>query len=88
MKRYFDKKERIITFSLFAIFLIIGILTFRDYGISIDEEFHRAAGFYWLNYILDFTPFREINAEVTNKLLELKEFDFQGVSTFLYLFWR
>ncbi len=80
MKRYFDKKERIITFSLFTIFLIIGILTFRDYGISIDEEFHRAAGFYWLNYILNFTPFREINTEVTNKLLELKEFDFQGVS--------
>ena len=46
MKRYFDKKERIITFSLFAVFLIIGILTFRDYGNSIDEEFHRAAGFY------------------------------------------
>ena len=29
MKRYFEKKEKIITFSLFAIFLIIGISTFE-----------------------------------------------------------
>jgi len=80
MKRYFEKKEKIITFSLFAIFLIIGISTFGDYGISIDEEFHRAAGFYWLNYILNFTPLKEINSEVANKLLQLKEFDLQGIA--------
>ena len=47
--------QKQITFSLFTIFLLTGILIFKDYGISTDEDFHRLVGFYWLNYVLSFT---------------------------------
>ena len=46
-----------VTFLLFSIFFLIGAITFKDYGMSIDEEWQRFSGFYWLNYILSFTPF-------------------------------
>ena len=46
-----------ITFLLFIIFFLIGAITFKDYGISVDEEFQRRVGVYWLNYVLGFTPF-------------------------------
>ena len=41
-----------VTFLLFSIFFLIGAITFKDYGMSIDEEWQRFSGFYWLNYIL------------------------------------
>ena len=41
------------TLFLFLIFFSIGILIFKDYGISIDEPFHRTAGYYWLIHICE-----------------------------------
>ena len=57
-----------IAFLLFLIFFFVGILTFKDYGISVDEEFHRSVGFYWLNHLLSFTSFEELNNSVALKL--------------------
>ena len=57
-----------IAFLLFLIFFFVGILTFKDYGISVDEEFHRRSGFYWLNHLLSFTFFEELNNSVALKL--------------------
>ena len=59
---------------LFLFFFLIGIITFKDYGISVDEEYHRFAGFYWLNYILSFTPFDELKNIVAFKLGAIKGF--------------
>ncbi len=59
---------KIVTFFLFSIFFIVGLFTFRDYGMSVDEEFHRASGFYWLNYILSFTPFENLKSYVEELL--------------------
>ena len=53
-----DKKiSKNIIFFLFSIFFLIGLLTFRDYGMWGDETFQRFSGFYWLNYVLSFTSF-------------------------------
>ncbi len=41
------------TLFLFLIFFSIGILIFKDYGISTDEPFHRTAGYYWLIHICE-----------------------------------
>ena len=54
------KASKKITFLLFFTLLLIGLFTFKDYGISIDEEFHRSSGFYWLNYILNFTSLDDL----------------------------
>ena len=63
-----------ISFLLFLIFFFVGILTFKDYGISVDEEFNRLSGFYWLNYILSFTSFDELKNIVGIKLNEIIDF--------------
>ena len=53
------------------------MFTFRDYGISIDEEFHRSSGFYWLNYILSFTAFEDLKNLVNIKINDIKGFTLQ-----------
>ena len=69
-----NKTTRKITFLLFLSYFLIGLFTFKDYGISIDEEHHRFAGFYWLNYVLDFTSFDELKRLVENKLNQIGGF--------------
>ena len=66
--------SKTIIFLLFLIFFFVGILTFKDYGISVDEEFNRISGFYWLNYILSFTSFDELKNIVGIKLNEINDF--------------
>ena len=59
MPKYIKNITFIIAFALFSLFLFFGIFTFKDYGISIDEEFHRLSGFYWLEYVLKTFGFEE-----------------------------
>ena len=76
-----------ITFLLFLIFFFVGFFTFKDYGISVDEEFGRFSGFYWLSYILSFLPFDELKNLVDIKLNKIhgaslpspKDYPFYGV---------
>ena len=63
-----------ITFVLFLLFFLVGALTYKDYGISIDEEFQRSSGLYWLKYVLEFTPFEELSREVADKFIQSKGF--------------
>ena len=35
----------------YLIVIIFTLLTFRDFGVHIEEKFHRINGLYWLNYI-------------------------------------
>ena len=59
-KRYKNiLNKKYVIFLFFLIFLILGINIYKDYGISIDEEFHRASGFYWLNNVLQNLPENE-----------------------------
>ena len=55
------------TYLFFSIFFITGIFTFKDYGLTGDEVFERQTGFYWLNYVLSFTPFENIKSIATIK---------------------
>ena len=49
-KNYVD----LVIFFYFFVFFVIGLITAKDYGIHIEEKFHRSNGFYWLNYLLSF----------------------------------
>ena len=51
---------------------ITGIFTFKDYGLTGDEVFERQTGFYWLNYVLSFTPFDNIKSIAAIKFEEIK----------------
>ena len=74
MKQKDKKISQKIIFLLFSTFFLVGLFTFKDYGISVDEEFNRISGFYWLNYILSFTSFDELKNIVGIKLNEINDF--------------
>lgn len=75
-------------YFLFLTYFLTGIFIVKDYGISVDEEFHRYSGFYWLNYILEFTQFDNLKLTVSTKLNSIgghtlpnpKNFPFYGVT--------
>ena len=81
------KTSKKIIFLLFSCFFLVRLFTFRDYGISVDEEFHRSSGFYRLQYILNFTSFEVLKNSVDQKINEIhgftlplpKDFPFYGV---------
>ena len=74
MKQKDKKISQKIIFLLFSTFFLVGLFTFKDYGISVDEEFNRISGLYWLNYILSFTSFDELKNVVGVKLNEINDF--------------
>ena len=51
--------EKSIFYLTFVIFFIIGVKSFQDYGISLDEKWHRETGVLFYNYIKGF--FFELN---------------------------
>ena len=60
-------------YALFFLLFIIGTLTFRDYGIGIDDKFHRLNGFYWLDYLLSFSDFNDLKSLVKIKLSQISD---------------
>ena len=75
-------------YLLFTIYFFLGIFLVKDYGITVDEEFHRYSGLYWLNYIAEIAHLDNLKLEVTQKLNEIsghtlpnpKDFPFYGVT--------
>lgn len=69
-------------YTLFLLLFITGTLTFKDYGIGIDDKFHRLNGFYWLDYILSFTNFNETKDLVKLKLVEISDYTLPSIQEF------
>ena len=68
-------KRNILAIIFFSFYFFVGNLTFKDYGVGIEEPFQRSSGFYWLNYILQFTDFDNLKTIIENKILEIKDFN-------------
>ena len=69
------KIKKVLEDLLCSIRLILDLFIFfsKKTGIiSIDEEFQRRVGFYWLNYVLNFTPFDELKDIASFKLQQIK----------------
>lgn len=66
--KFFEKYFIII---FFIIYFFIGFSIVGDYGISVDEEFQRYSGFYWLCYVLEFLPFDQIKSQALLRLDEI-----------------
>ena len=50
-----DKNKVLNSFIYLSIlfFLIVGLIIYKDFGISVDEPFQRASGYYWYLWILE-----------------------------------
>ena len=53
MFEFSNNNKKLITLAFFFFFLVIGILSYSDYGISIDEDNTRISGFVSLKYVLE-----------------------------------
>ena len=53
---------------IFFLFLLLGLFTYKDYGVSIDEKFQRLNGFFWLEYLFNFTDFQNFKYLVSEKI--------------------
>ena len=82
MYKFKKKNSNVIVFFYFFLFLIIGTFTAKDYGVHIEEKFHRSNGFYWLNYILSFTDFTELKTISINKFNDISDYTLSAVSHF------
>mgnify|MGYP006145066009 CR=1 FL=1 len=80
----FIKKNyhEILVSLVFIFFFILGINTFEDYGISVDEKFQRLNGFFWLNYLLEFTDLVNFKYLVSQKILTIKDFSLSDINKF------
>ena len=67
------KFYNLIISSLFIGLFVVGTLTFEDYGIGIDDKFHRKNGLYWMDYLLSFTNLNELQSLVKLKLIETND---------------
>ena len=67
------RKENLIYLLILSL-SILGILIVDDYGIGIEEHFQRKSGFYWLNYLLNFTEFDSLKSIVLKKKNEIDLF--------------
>ena len=70
----------LIIFFYFFSFFTIGILTAKDYGIHIEEKFHRSNGFYWLNYVLSFTNLNNLKEISLIKLKSISDYTLSSVA--------
>ena len=49
-----QSKKNFIAFVFFSLIFLLGIFSFKDYGISTDEQFHRENGSFYYNYTKSF----------------------------------
>ena len=46
--------KNFLAFVLFSLIFLLGIFSYKDYGISTDEQFHRENGSFYYNYAKSF----------------------------------
>jgi len=70
----------IFLFLTYFIIVIAVLSTFRDFGIHIEEKFHRMNGLYWLNYISHIFNFEKINSITEIKMKEVSDYTLSSVA--------
>lgn len=66
-----NKINNLILYSFFFIYFFIGIYSFKDYGVNIEEHTQVYSGFYWLNYIYDFFNINFLKNDLIEKLAKI-----------------
>lgn len=66
-----NKINNLILYSFFFIYFFIGIYSFKDYGVNIEEHTQVYSGFYWLNYIYDFFNIDFLKNDLIEKLAKI-----------------
>ena len=71
--------KNFLAFILFSLIFLLGIFSFKDYGISTDEQFHRENGSFYYNYVKSYNtdiPSIDINDNLFLKMKKIvKEYN-------------
>ena len=71
----FNKQKNSLYLIFFYIIVIfLAAISFKDYGIHIEEKFHRLNGLYWLNYIAG--TFNLVNLQEVTQIKISKIYDY------------
>ena len=74
------KNSQYIFLSLTYLIIVIAVLsTFQDFGVHIEEKFHRMNGLYWLNYIAQIFNFEKISLITEIKMKEISDYTLSSV---------
>ena len=73
-------KNSFFLFFVYFLAIIIGLLIFKDYGIHIEEKYHRLNGHYWLNYICKIFNFTELQIITENKISKIYDYTLSPVT--------
>jgi len=76
------QKKTIFLVFFYLIFLIISLVILDDYGVHIEEKFHRLNGLYWLNYIANLFNFSEVKLITETKISFISDYTLSPVSTY------
>ena len=71
--------SKYLTYFVFLILFLVGFFTYKDYGIGIDDKFHRLNGFYWLDYLLSFSNLEELKKAANLKLLSISDYTLPSI---------
>ena len=81
MKNNLIKQKKSIFLTIFYFFaLILGFIIFKDYGIHIEEKYHRLNGHYWLNYISKIFNLSELQSITEYKISKIYDYTLSQVS--------
>ena len=75
-------QEKLILFLFYVLTTLIAFGVYQDYGIHIEEKFHRLNGLYWLHYISNLFGFSEIENISEIKMNEISDFSLSSVSRY------
>ena len=67
-------KNNFLIIIFLTIYLLIGLLSFKDYGVGIEEHFQRSSGMFWLDVLLRNSSLENLQNISSLKLFEIKNF--------------
>ena len=66
-------RKNISIYYILFVYFLIGLFICKDFGVGIEEHFQRSSGFFWLEYILQFTDFEFLKNQTSKKIFEINK---------------
>ena len=76
------QKNTIILVFFYSFVILFALITFRDFGIHIEEKFHRLNGHYWLNYISKIFGLIDLQKITEIKMSNISDYSLSSVSRY------
>jgi len=77
-----EKIEKFILIFFYTLTIFLVFQIFRDFGIHIEEKFHRLNGLYWLNYISRVFNLENLNLITQSKVDEIFDYTLSSVKKY------